>query len=323
MRRPWRIAVKTIAIFLLASCFAGVVMGTMYLHPFRKPMTPARLEQVEGGFARIGAVREGMEVRTPDGVVLRGWKVRPRSPNGDWVLLFHGVGDSRFGVLPYAEMLLRNGYGVVMMDERAQGESGGDIATYGWLERTDTRAIADALLSVENVHCLFALGESLGAAIALQSAAAEPRIAGVAAESPFRNLREVSYDYVAFKRSPWLGKTLLRPVAYVALRTARIESGIPTDEISPERAVVQRAFPILLICGSEDRSIPLRHSQAVYRAATGPKELWVVPGAGHSGALGTAPEEFERRVLVFYQVLHQKRLMQQTQARQLAAPPTR
>jgi hypothetical protein len=301
MNRPLRITVKTVVIFLLASCFAGMAMGTMYLHPFKKELTPASLEQVTDDFAKIGATREEMEVRAADGAVLRGWKVRANTPNGDWVLHYHGVGDSRMGVLSYAEMLLRNGYGVVMMDERAQGASGGEQATYGWKERADTRAIVSALLSREDVHCLFALGESLGAAIALQSAAAEPRIAGVVAESPFRNLREVSYDYVALKSGPWLGKTLLRPVSAVALLTAQIEAGLPVDEISPEHSVAERAFPILLICGREVRSIPLRHSQAVFRAAAGPKELWVVPGAGHSGALGTAPEEFERRVISFFQ----------------------
>ncbi len=321
MKRCLRIAVKTLLIFLLASCFAGAVMGTLYLHPYRRPLTAAMLERVDRDFSHIGAVREDMEVRAPDGTVLRGWKVRPRAPNRDWVLLFHGVGDSRLGVLAYAEMLLRNGYGVVMLDQRAHGTSGGNLATYGWKERDDTRAIVSALFSAENVHCLFALGESMGAAIALQSAAVEPRIDGVAAESPFRNLQEVSYDYVALKGSPWLGKTLLRPVADVALLTAHVESGIPTGEISPERAVAKRPFPVLLICGSKDRSIPLRHTEAVYHAAIGQKELWVVPGAMHSGALGTAPAEFERRVLAFYQGLHREHEMRQAVGSRASALP--
>jgi len=38
-----------------------------------------------------------------------------------------------------------------MIDTRAHGASGGPIATYGWLERSDTRAIVDALLSSEHV----------------------------------------------------------------------------------------------------------------------------------------------------------------------------
>jgi hypothetical protein len=45
------------------------------------------------------------------------------------------------------------------------------MATYGWKERYDTVAIANALYSTENVQHLGALGGSMGAAIALQSAA--------------------------------------------------------------------------------------------------------------------------------------------------------
>ena len=57
----------------------------------------------------------------------------------------------------------------------------------------------------------------MGAAIALQSAAIEPRIEAVAAEAPFANLREVSYDYAGLDVSPMLGRTLFRPASIVAL----------------------------------------------------------------------------------------------------------
>ena len=59
----------------------------------------------------------------------------------DWVLLFHGVADNRVGDLGVADFLLRAGYGVVMMDSRAHGESEGDLATYGWKERDDVRVV--------------------------------------------------------------------------------------------------------------------------------------------------------------------------------------
>ena len=61
------------------------------------------------------------------------------------MLLFHGVADNRVGVIGQSEFLLRAGYGVVMMDARGHGASEGSIATYGWLERNDTRAVIDAL----------------------------------------------------------------------------------------------------------------------------------------------------------------------------------
>ena len=167
--------------------------------------------------ARTQAHKIDFIVQANDRTELRGWKIAPPSPNNDWVLLFHGVSDNRTGVLGHAEFLLRHNYSVVMMDSRAHGESGGAMATYGWKERHDTAAITDALYKTENVRHLYALGVSMGAAIALQSAAIEPRITAVAAEDPFASLREVTYDYAGLDLVPLLGKTLFRPATIFAL----------------------------------------------------------------------------------------------------------
>jgi len=257
-------------------------------------------------------------VHAPDGALLRGWKVRPKNPNGIWVLLFHGVADNRIGVIGQSEFLLRAGYSVVMMDARANGASSGPIATYGWLERTDTRAIIDALLSSLVSRCLsiqwrgpggpdspppkhiFALGESMGAGIVLQSAAADPRIEAVVAEASFANMREASYDYAGLRKCPWLGKTLLAPFSWTLLYRGEKLAGFPVAEVSPVKAAASRAFPVLLICDEKDEALPCRHSEMIYAAARGPKQLWIVPGAFHTAAYGFFPEEFRRRVLSFF-----------------------
>ncbi len=144
----------------------------------------------------------------------------------------------------------------------------------------------------------------MGAAIALQSAAIEPRIEGVVAESSFSDLREASYDYAGLHISPWLGKTLFRAGASAVVSAGEKESRFKAEDVSPEKAVAERRFPTLLICGTQDRTLPCRQSKRIYAAATGPKQLWIVWGAGHSAALGTAPAEFEQRVVAFYGGLH-------------------
>ncbi len=242
-----------------------------------------------------------LDVQAPDGAVLRGWKARPIAPNGAWVLVFHGVSDNRTGMLGAAELLLRHHFSLVMMDARAHGKSGGEIATYGWKERFDTVAITRALCSTETVRHLFAFGTSMGGGIALQSAAAEPKIEAVVAEPPFASLREVSYDYAGLEVSPLLGKTLFRPAAFFAMREAAQAGQFDPDNVAPERAVAQRAFPVLLICGTRDRTIPCRHDQRIYRAAIGPKQLWIVEGAEHAAALGKMPQEYEDRVIRFFE----------------------
>src|SRR4029077_11333626 len=226
------------------------------------------------------------------------------------------------------------GYGVVMMDARAHGASEGQLATYGWLERNDTRAILDALILSEvgrsdeplksgqsrmelateadlknPVHSpnprpgtphIFALGESVGAGMAVQSAGVEPRIEAVVAESSFANLREAAYDYAGLRRSPLLGKTLFAPGTWTLLYRGEKLAGIPLAEVSPEKAVSSRAFPVLLICDENDVVLPCRHSEMIYAAARGSKQLWVVPRAFHTAALGYQPAEFKRRVLAFF-----------------------
>jgi len=295
MRRVGYILIALLLLTPVAAAFLGHVIGPGLLHPMN--LNPDREAQTARMLARTGATKEDFGVRAADGAELRGWKVRPTSPTGNWVLLFHGVSDNRTGVLGHAEFLLRHGYGVVMMDSRAHGQSGGDMATYGWKERYDTVAIVNALYASETVRCLDALGVSMGAAIALQSAAVEPRIEAVVAEDPFASLRDVSYDYAGLHVSPLLGITLFRPAPIMALVALGRSGGFNPDDVSPEKAVAQRAFPVLLICGTLDRTIPCRHSERIYRSATRPKELWVVEGAEHASALGRAPQEYEDRVI--------------------------
>jgi uncharacterized protein len=62
---------------------------------------------------------------------------------------------------------------------------------------------------------------------------------------------------------------------------------------------VVRSFPVLLICGTRDYTIPCRHAERIYRAARGAKELWIVEGAKHASALGREPAEYEARVIGF------------------------
>jgi uncharacterized protein len=276
------------------------ILGPIILHPVRREITAAQVAQADQSFASVHAKREDFVVAAQDGVQLRGWKVRPAQPNGDWVLLLHGRSQNRLTMMGYADFLLAKGFSVVMMDARAHGESGGTIATYGHLEQYDSRAILDALTATEQVGHVFALGESMGAAVALQSAAIDPRIEAVVAEGAFRNLHEVMFDYAGLRLSAFLGKTLFRPAAIMAVHEAEHQGGFRFDDVSPEASVAVRKFSVLLISGLRDHNVPRRHAEAIYLAAAGPKELWLVPGARHQKALQTAPTEFRQRVLRFF-----------------------
>jgi fermentation-respiration switch protein FrsA (DUF1100 family) len=286
-------------LFLPLPAFAAGIFAPYILHPVRREITADEIKSADQAFAQIGATRTDLVATARDGVVLRGWKVRTARPHGDWVLLLHGRSQNRLSMMGYARFLLNSGYSVVMMDARAHGESGGLISTYGHVERYDVKAVMDALTAGENVDHAYALGESMGAAVALQAAAVDLRIEGVIAEGAFRNLHEVMFDYAGLRWSAFLGKTLFRPAAMFAVHETEQRGGFNFNEVSPETSVSRRKFPVMLISGLSDHNIPKRHAQAIYSAAAGPKELWLVPRAHHQGALQTAPQEFQQRVLRF------------------------
>jgi alpha-beta hydrolase superfamily lysophospholipase len=299
-RRLFRILLILLLLPPMMAAVMGWLAAPSFLHPLRRPLTADLIREADASFAHVHARREDFNVNAPDGTALRGWKVRPEKPNGSWVLLFHGVADNRVGEIGQSEILLGAGYGVMMMDQRAHGESGGAMATYGWLERDDTRAVVDALTAPEHPAHIFALGESMGAGIALQSAGIDPRMEAVVAEAPFASLREAAYDYAGLQEYPLLGKTFFAPGAWMMLYRGGKLAGFPAAVVSPEKAVAERDIPVLLICDEADTTLPCRHAKRIYAAARGPKSFWMVPGAFHTAALGFAPEEFRRRVLDFF-----------------------
>jgi fermentation-respiration switch protein FrsA (DUF1100 family) len=296
--------VRILVILLLfpaaLAAVGGWLSGPLFLHPMKRHLTAELIREADASFAHTGGQVEDFTVRAPDGVLLHGWKVRAAKPNGCWVLLFHGVGDNRIGVIGQSEPLLQGGYSVVMMDGRAHGESEGSIATYGWLEVKDVSAVIDLLDQSEKPQHLFALGESMGAGVALQAAGGDPRIEAVVAEASFANLQEAAYDYAGLRQFPWLGKTLFAPGAWLMVYRGAKLAGFPASEVSPQHAVASRAFPVLIICDEDDHALPCRHSEMIFRAARGPKEFWRVPGAYHTAALGYQPVEFRNRVLGFF-----------------------
>jgi len=107
MRRKFsiRCTYAVLILLLLAPAVAAVVgqaLGSGVLHPAN--VNPQRSAQTEAMLLRTGATKEDFSVRAPDGIELRGWKVRARTPNADWILLFHGVSDNRTGVLGHTEL---------------------------------------------------------------------------------------------------------------------------------------------------------------------------------------------------------------------------
>jgi uncharacterized protein len=280
---------------------AATFLAEGALHPIKRALATAdEMRAAEITHSQHSSLTD-VAIAGEDGALLKAWDIQPSHKNGNAVILLHGVGDNRLGMLGFADLLLSHGYSVLLPDARAQGISGGQLATYGLLESEDIHRWFAWLQQREHPACIFGFGESMGAAQLLQSLQSEPHFCAVVAESSFSNFREIAYDRVghAFHTGPWLGKTLLRPVIETAFGYVRWKCKMNFEQISPERVVAHTRVPVLLIHGQADSNIPVRHSRQI--AADNPYlTLWEVPHADHCGASSTEPQEFEQRLLSWF-----------------------
>lgn len=285
-------------LYLSFSIIAGVFVAEGALHPGRRVLTTSDKNQEILQAKDDDAILSDVSITADDGAVLRAWLLRPEEGNGDFVILLHGLSDNRFGMTGYADLALIHGYGVLMPDARAHGASGGNLATYGLLEAQDIHSWFQYLLTTQHPHCIYAFGESMGAAQVLQSLTTEPDFCAAAGECPFSTFREIAYDRMgqAFHTGPWLGRTILRPLVESAFLYAKWKYGLDLRLVSPEGAVAATKVPVFLIHGQNDSNIPIRHSRRI--AARNPNVLlWEVPNADHADAIAAAPQEFERRLI--------------------------
>jgi dipeptidyl aminopeptidase/acylaminoacyl peptidase len=298
------LGLTVVAAWLLSCSVVGIVAGDWSLHPGRRVLkaeglTRAIAAENHADFAEVA-------VTADDGVTLRGWSMRPAHGNGDAVILLHGVEDNRVGMLGYAGLLLRNGYAVLLPDARAQGESGGTLATYGVREVADVRRWYDWIKRTEAPRCVDGLGNSMGASILLESLRTTPGFCAVVAESPFANFREASYDRMGqwSGTAPWFGRTVLWPAVETGFLYARWRYGVDLDQDSPEESVAASKVPVLLIHGKKDTNLPAYNSEMIL-ARSGVRgasvELWEPRYAEHTGAIGSEPHEYERRVTGWFE----------------------
>jgi len=301
MTRPVRRAAIGIFLYAVFCVVVGIFVAEATLHPQRRQLDTRATEQANQVAEHAGSAVRTISLRASDGVLLRAWLLQPAVRTSNVVLLLHGLSDNRLGMIGYAEMLLNHGYDVLMPDARAHGQSGGDLATYGLVEREDIRGWAHWFQANWHPQCIYGLGESMGAAQLLQSLDDENLFCAAVAESPFANLSEIGYDRVGqfFHTGPWLGRTLLRPVIEVSFLYARWKYGLDLQQVSPEAAVSATRVPVLLIHGEIDSNIPVRHSRRI-KSLVPAVVLWEVPKADHCGAISIAPEEFEHRVLDWF-----------------------
>jgi pimeloyl-ACP methyl ester carboxylesterase len=207
------------------------------------------------------------------GVRLRGWRCPATGQRQGTIVYLHGIADNRTSSVGLIQRFVPRRFDVVAYDSRAHGESEGDACTCGFFEKEDLHRVLDTI----DRGPIVLIGTSLGAAVALQEAADDKRVAAIVSAETFSDLRTI-----ATERAPFFFTTrTIRKAFQLAAEQGRFD----VDAVSPQNAAVRIKVPVLLIHGSADTDTRPEHSRRVFEALQGPKRLIIVPGAAHNGSL--------------------------------------
>ena len=238
--------------------------------------------------ANLGAGHEEVSFTTSDGLELAGWYVP--SKNGAAVIAFPG----RNGPQAHTRMLARHGYGVLLFDRRGQGESEGDPHAFGWEGEKDIRAAIAFLQRRADVdpERIGGLGLSVGGELMLHAAAKTDALKAVVSEGAgsrsigeFRRMPDASVVQHGYETMITAGLTLF--------------SNSPPPPLMQDivgRIAPRPVFIIWAPHGVDTEAL----NRTYFKAAAGPKTLWTIPEAEHVGGLAARPQEYERRVIAFF-----------------------
>ena len=239
--------------------------------------------------AELGARHQDVAFTTSDGLRLEGWFVPSR--NGATVIVFPG----RSGPQKQARMLVRHGYGVLLFDRRGEGASEGDPNAFGWVGDRDLRAAAAFLRGRPDVdpERIGAIGLSVGGEMLIRAAAHSDAFKAIVSEGASgQSVRDGLAN----------GDTLQYLIGggVSTLATAVFTNTLPPPSLKTEVAKIAPNAVFFVYGENGQGGKEAKPNKRFYAAAREPKQIWEVPDSQHIAGITTAPEEYERRVIGFF-----------------------
>ena len=237
---------------------------------------------------------EDVFVKSDDGLKLHATLLRSKS-NKNCVICFHGYtskGLNDYGSI--SKFYIEQGFNMLIVDERAHGDSEGTYIGFGVLDRYDVVKWIEYAIKLfgDDVNIMLH-GDSMGATtVLLASGLNLPKnVKAIVADCGFTSAYDV-FSHI-LKRDYHIPKF---PIMNVTEVMTRKKAGYGYNDASTLDAVASTDIPILFVHGDKDDFVPTWMSRKNYEACKSEKELLIVKGADHAESYYTDTPAFENAV---------------------------
>jgi pimeloyl-ACP methyl ester carboxylesterase len=231
-------------------------------------------------------------LESDSGASVHGWWCSVQNSRGT-VLLLPGIRANRLSMIDRARFLRRARYSVLLIDFQATGETKGDHITFGWKESRDVLAAVKFIRSAEPASRVAITGSSLGG-VAAVFATPPLKVDALILEAVYPTI-EIA---IRNRLRNYLGP-LGRFGAPLLLRQLHRRLGLAPSDLRPIDHIADIHCPVFVMGGENDRNTTPLDTRLLFARANEPKQLWLVPKAGHVDLHKAATKEYESRVLAF------------------------
>ncbi len=226
-------------------------------------------------------------IKTGDSIRLESWYAKADSNAKGTMLMFHGHGSCKSGIIKEAEAFHQLGWNVLMTDFRAHGNSDGTVCTIGENESKDVKAAYDYIQSSGEKNIAL-WGISLGASTTLKAIADfNLKPSKVILEMPFATLLDGVKGRLRTMHVPE------QPLSTLLSFWGGMEQGFWAFDLQPEQYATKLNCPVLLQWGLKDQRVTEAETNAIFKnLASHNKVLMKYVQSGHESLYKKEPQKW-------------------------------
>ena len=295
------IAILIIVFFLATGLYIFKSTVTRELHDIEKSYTRYVENNLFDEALYNSASKEDITLKSFDGLNLTSTLIMNENPTNKFIILVHGVSICYVGSLKYFDIFYKNGFNVLIVNQRRHGKSEGKYSTYGFYEKYDVNMWIEYLKSRFGNDIILGLhGESMGAGTVMETIPLNDSIKFVIEDCGYSNFHELIGFQITHAYKNRLVRKILRPSLIFANFFMKTKAKFSMKKIVPIDIVASTSLPMMFIHGKEDYFVPWYMSVDLYNAKTkGYKKLYLVEGAKHAEALEVNKILYEKKIMTF------------------------